>query len=325
MTELKRVHVVAAVITDGDRIFATQRGYGPWKDWWEFPGGKTEPGETPQQALVREIREELNAVISVEEFLMTVEYDYPEFHLSMDCFLCHVAEGHLTLLEHEAAKWLSIDDLDSVGWLPADLQIVARLKETAADECSCGAYDLKVIRSTRKSMAIEIRPDMTVYVRVPMRTSDREIRRFVAEKDGWILQHLEKMQEKNQLRAETEPLSEAELRELAEQALQVIPLKAAYFAGQLGVTYGRITIRNQKTRWGSCSSRGNLNFNCCLMRAPEEILDYVIVHELCHRIEMNHSQRFWECVEAILPDYRERRKWLKIYGSELMTKKKETL
>lgn len=125
---MKTVDVVAAVIEKGERIFATQRGYGDFKGGWEFPGGKVEAGETPEQALVREIHEELEATIEVDEYLTTVEYDYPTFHLSMRCYICHVAEGHLELLEHSAAKWLAADELDSVGWLPADVAVVEALK-----------------------------------------------------------------------------------------------------------------------------------------------------------------------------------------------------
>ena len=128
---MKTMKVVAAIIRDGDRIFATQRGYGDWKDFWEFPGGKIEPGETPEEALVREIREELGAHIAVESYLTTVEYDYPAFHLHMRCYLCRVTEGELTLREHEAARWLSKDELDTVAWLPADQTIVGLLKNTA--------------------------------------------------------------------------------------------------------------------------------------------------------------------------------------------------
>ena len=124
----KTIEVVAAVIFDTQgRIFATQRGYGEWKDWWEFPGGKIEPGETPQQALRREIREELDADIEVGELLRTIDYDYPTFHLTMHCFKCRLANGHLTLLEHEAAKWLTPSDLQSVRWLPADEEIIQDL------------------------------------------------------------------------------------------------------------------------------------------------------------------------------------------------------
>ena len=124
---MKQIEVVAAIIRKDDKIFATQRGYGDWKDWWEFPGGKMEAGETPEEALKREIREELSTEISVDEFLCTVEYDYPAFHLTMHCFWCHIESGSLTLKEHEAAKWLSKDDLDSVEWLPADLEVVKRI------------------------------------------------------------------------------------------------------------------------------------------------------------------------------------------------------
>ena len=126
---MKTVYVVAAVICHGGRIFATERGYGPWKDYWEFPGGKVEEGETPEEALAREIREELDTEIAVGEKLTTVEYDYPEFHLTMDCFLCEVKNGDLKLVEHEDAKWLGEHDLTSVRWLPADLGLIPILKE----------------------------------------------------------------------------------------------------------------------------------------------------------------------------------------------------
>lgn len=127
----RRIHVVAAVILKEGKVFATQRGYGAYKDWWEFPGGKVEPGETPEMALVREIREELKTRIAADRFLTTVEYDYPEFHLSMDCFWCHVEEGELVLLEHEAAKWLPLDDLRQVKWLPADLLVIDEIENSA--------------------------------------------------------------------------------------------------------------------------------------------------------------------------------------------------
>ncbi len=126
---MKTIKVVAAVIRDGGRVFATQRGYGDYKDGWEFPGGKIEAGETPQIALAREIREELDAEIIVGEHLVTVEHDYPNFHLSMKCFWAKLADGaRLKLLEHEAAKWLTVDELDSVDWLPADIAVVNAIK-----------------------------------------------------------------------------------------------------------------------------------------------------------------------------------------------------
>ena len=127
---MKRVKVVAAIIRDGDRIFATQRGYGEYKDAWEFPGGKIEQGETPQEALVREIKEELDADIIVGDLLTTVEYDYPTFHLSMDCFWATLVEGSaMKLLEHEAAKWLLFDNLDEVDWLPADTVVLNEIQD----------------------------------------------------------------------------------------------------------------------------------------------------------------------------------------------------
>ena len=128
---MKTIRVVAAIIRDGDRIFATQRGYGAFKDGWEFPGGKIEEGEAPQEAIVREIREELDAEIVVGDLLTTVEYDYPEFHLSMDCFWAKLESGaKMKLLEHEAAKWLSYRELDTVGWLPADIEVVKAIKHS---------------------------------------------------------------------------------------------------------------------------------------------------------------------------------------------------
>jgi len=124
---VKTIQVVAAILRQGGKIFATQRGYGPWAGWWEFPGGKVEPGESRQQALAREIREELDTDILVGDKIAHVEYDYPDFHLSMDCFDCTVRAGHLTLKEHEAARWLTRDELRQVKWLPADLEILDRL------------------------------------------------------------------------------------------------------------------------------------------------------------------------------------------------------
>ena len=128
---MKTIEVVAAIITHNDQIFATQRGYGEFKDGWEFPGGKMEPGETPQQALMREIREELDTEIEVGSLVETVEYDYPNFHLTMHCFLCTIRSGELVLREHEAAKWLTRAELDSVDWLPADVKVVEKLKVLA--------------------------------------------------------------------------------------------------------------------------------------------------------------------------------------------------
>lgn len=126
---MKTVKVVAAIIIHENKIFATQRGYGEFKDGWEFPGGKIEPGETPQEALVREIKEELDIEIEVKDFLETVEYDYPDFHLSMDCFFCSIRSGEMVLKEHGAAKWLTAEKLDSVDWLPADQGLIEGIRE----------------------------------------------------------------------------------------------------------------------------------------------------------------------------------------------------
>lgn len=126
---LKTIHVVVAIIIRDGKLFVTQRGYGEWKDWWEFPGGKIEPSETPVDALKREIREELATEIDVGELLTTIEYDYPKFHLSMQCYLCSVISDKLTLMEHEAAKWLDKDELNSIKWLPADLDVLPLVSE----------------------------------------------------------------------------------------------------------------------------------------------------------------------------------------------------
>ena len=128
--ERKTIRVVAAVILQDEQVLATQRGYGKYKDWWEFPGGKVEEGETPEAAIVREIREELDVRIEVESFLTTVEYDYPEFHLSMDCYWCRLKDGQIRLLEHEAARWLPVHDLRQVHWLPADVLVIEEIEKT---------------------------------------------------------------------------------------------------------------------------------------------------------------------------------------------------
>ena len=179
--------------------------------------------------------------------------------------------------------------------------------------------DVEVIRSARKTLSLQIRPDGRVVVRAPYRLPEREIRRFLEEKSDWLQKHLTKVNAANQA-AEEAPLSQEDIKALAQQALQDIPERVRCFAQQMGVTYGRITIRNQTSRWGSCSSQGNLNFNCLLMLAPPEVRDYVVVHELSHRKQMNHSAAFWAEVEAVLPDYREPLTWLKKEGSTLLAR-----
>lgn len=134
---MKTVKVVAAIVVkkedEEELIYATQRGYGDFKDGWEFPGGKVEPGESPEDALVREIREELAIQISIDKHFHTVEYDYPSFHLSMDCYICHIEKGNPVLTEHEAAKWLNVKDIDSLDWLPADVEVVNKLIKTRSE------------------------------------------------------------------------------------------------------------------------------------------------------------------------------------------------
>lgn len=179
--------------------------------------------------------------------------------------------------------------------------------------------EVQIVRSARKTLSLQVRPDGQVVVRAPYRLPEGEIRRFLAEKQDWLQKHLEKVNAANQA-AEEAPLSAEQIRSLAQEAIVDFPPRVEAFARQLGVTYGRITIRNQATRWGSCSSQGNLNFNCLLMLAPSEVRDYVVVHELCHRKQMNHSAAFWAEVAAVLPDYREPLGWLKTEGSALMAR-----
>lgn len=179
-------------------------------------------------------------------------------------------------------------------------------------------YELR--RGNRRTIAIEVRKDLSVIVRAPKFVSVSEINKFVGEKADWIDKNLKKMQERQAKESEGTDLTEQEIRLLATRAKRIIPPRVRKYAEIIGVDFGSITIRMQKSRWGSCSAKGNLNFNCLLMRAPEEILDYVIVHELCHRKEMNHSDRFWAEVEKVMPSYKERRKWLKDHGNELMKK-----
>ena len=178
-----------------------------------------------------------------------------------------------------------------------------------------------VIRSNRKTVYIQVNSDLSVTVRAPYSASEKDIEEILKKKEAWISRHIEKIKKtKERFEAEpTEKLTREKVIALAEEALKVIPERVEYFAKVIGVTYGKITVRNQKTRWGSCSSKGNLNFNCLLMLAPPEVLDYVVVHELCHRKQMNHSKAFWLEVEKVLPNYKEVRKWLKEEGSQMIT------
>lgn len=179
-------------------------------------------------------------------------------------------------------------------------------------------YTVTVERSRRRTLSVEVQADGNVRVKAPLFLPDERIRAFVDEKQEWIAGAVEAARRKEAALADVQPLTEEEVKKLGEEALLWFPARCAFFAGQMDVSYGRITVRNQKTRWGSCSARGNLNFNVGLMLAPVEVRDYVVVHELCHRKEMNHSPAFWRQVKRILPDYRERRKWLRTNGDAIM-------
>lgn len=175
--------------------------------------------------------------------------------------------------------------------------------------------EYRTIRSDRRTLALQIK-DGELIVRAPRRISERAIADFVASHEGWIEKHLPRAQAARQV----EPLSEDERKKLVQEAKRVIPERVAYYAAQLGVSYGRVTVRSQRTRWGSCSARGNLNFNVLLMLAPTEVMDAIVVHELCHRIEMNHSAAFYRELYAVCPDYDTHNAWLKQNGACLMAR-----
>lgn len=179
---------------------------------------------------------------------------------------------------------------------------------------SCVPYTM--VRSARKTISIVIKPSGEVEVRCPKRCSRWEADSFVNRKESWIRKHLETIA----ARSAVPVLSEQEKKSLQAHACGILPARIACFARQMGVSYGRVTIRSQRTRWGSCSAEGNLSFNCLLMLMPQEVQDYVIVHELCHLREMNHSQRFWTEVEKHCPDYRSHQKWLKDNGGSLIAR-----
>ncbi len=171
-------------------------------------------------------------------------------------------------------------------------------------------------------MSLEVK-GARVIVRAPFRATQRTIDRFVAAHETWVIKHLAKNRERHEREREVyvRKLTWEEMRTLHEHAAQYLPTRVAYYAPRIGVTYGRITIRSQRTLWGSCSSKGNLNFNCLLMLTPPEVIDSIVVHELCHRREMNHSVRFYALVRAVCPDYDACRKWLKEHGDEIMRRR----
>ena len=178
----------------------------------------------------------------------------------------------------------------------------------------------QVIRSSRKSIAMRVVSPTEVEIRAPRTASKVFIDDFIRQHQNWLEKHLQSAAQREADVSALPPLTEKEIRALAQEALQKLPPKVHACAQKLGVTYGRITIRNQKSKWGSCSSQGNLNFNCLLMLCPDAVVDYVVAHELCHRKEMNHSPRFWAEVEKLIPDYKARRQWLKDEGSRLIAR-----
>ncbi len=178
----------------------------------------------------------------------------------------------------------------------------------------------EVIRSSRKTVAVQVKPDLRVVVRAPMRMKNADIDAFVEKNRAWIERHLQAAREA-QAQA-LPPLSNEEIEALADRALAELPPRVAQLASLLGVQYHRITIRNQTSRWGSCSGKKNLNFNCLLMLCPGEVTDYVILHELCHLKELNHSKRFWALVEGCCPNYRAHRRWLRTEGQKIIGRMK---
>lgn len=181
--------------------------------------------------------------------------------------------------------------------------------------------NVQIIRSSRKTLSIQITSEGELIVRAPAGLSQRQIDRFLEEKSLWIEKAMEKVRSARQA-GEAAPLTDGDIRALTRQAQQTLPPKVEQYARRLGVTYGKITVRCQSGRWGSCSGKGSLSFNCLLMLAPESVQDYVVVHELSHRIHMNHSAAFWSTVESVLPHYRREKDWLRAQGGGLLMRAK---
>ncbi len=183
-----------------------------------------------------------------------------------------------------------------------------------------GEYNVEVRRSKRKSAAIKITADMQIVVFVPLYVSDNEIERMVISKSKWIDEHMLKVQSTIDERSKLEKITSEQIKELADQAVEYIPKRVKYYAEKENFVYNKITIKNLVSRWGSCSTKGNLNFNCLLMLTPDYVIDYIVVHELCHLREMNHSEKFWAEVEKIMPDYQRAELWLKQNGGNLISR-----
>ena len=183
-----------------------------------------------------------------------------------------------------------------------------------------GEYNVEVRRSKRKSAAIKITADMQIVVFVPVYVSDNEIERMVISKSKWIDEHMLKVQSTIDERSKLEKITFEQIKELEDQAVEYIPKRVKYYAEKENFVYNKITIKNLVSRWGSCSTKGNLNFNCLLMLMPDYVIDYIVVHELCHLREMNHSEKFWAEVEKIMPDYQRAELWLKQNGGNLISR-----
>ncbi len=177
----------------------------------------------------------------------------------------------------------------------------------------------KIIRSNRKTLSLQVNSE-GIIVRAPFAVNDADINAFILKHKEWIDKNLEKQSCRQKELAALDPITMQDIKELADKAKKVIPERVRYYAPKVGVTYGSITIRNQHTRWGSCTGKGNLNFNCLLMLAPPQVLDSVVVHELCHRKEMNHSDRFYAEVLRVYPEYNKWNKWLKENGPILISR-----
>lgn len=183
-----------------------------------------------------------------------------------------------------------------------------------------GEYNVEVRRSKRKSATIKITADMQIVVFVPLYVSDNEIEKMVISKSKWIDKHMLKVQSTIDERSKLEKITFEQVKELADQAVEYIPKRVKYYAEKENFVYNKITIKNLVSRWGSCSTKGNLNFNCLLMITPDYVIDYIVVHELCHLREMNHSEKFWAEVEKIMPDYQRAELWLKQNGGNLISR-----
>ncbi len=180
--------------------------------------------------------------------------------------------------------------------------------------------EIRLIRSQRKTISVEVRPDLEVLVRAPLKMKTADINKFIESKRAWIDKHLSSMRSKTVVRETAAAFTADEVKQMCQDALKLLPPRIEFWAERIGVSYSRITIRNQRTRWGSCTAKGHLSMNCLLALCPAEVVDYVIIHELCHLIHMNHSSAFWAEVAKYCPEWKTYRKWLKVSGQELIAR-----